>query len=99
MNILWVTNILFPEADALLNGSNELKSSGGWMLGLANALQKKKGINLCVASLSKKVNKLVRIEGKHISYFVIPYGKGNVNPNFKKFYETGNKLLKSPVFS
>ena len=96
MNILWVTNILFPEADALLNGSNELKSSGGWMLGLANALQKKKGINLCVASLSKKVNKLVRIEGKHISYFVIPYGKGNrkINdeyiPYWKQIYSEVN---------
>ena len=37
MKILWITNILFPEAEQLLNGAGELKATGGWMLGAANA--------------------------------------------------------------
>lgn len=40
MKILWITNILFPEARVLLTGRGELKSSGGWMLGAAEALLK-----------------------------------------------------------
>ena len=51
MKVLWITNILFPEAEHLLTGSGELKSSGGWMLGAANALLNNKEVRLCVASV------------------------------------------------
>ena len=49
MKILWITNILFPEAEQLLVGNGELKSSGGWMLGAANALLQKEDIKLIVS--------------------------------------------------
>lgn len=81
MKILWITNILFPEAEQLLTGSGELKASGGWMLGAANALLQKEGIKLYVASVSNKVSSLVKLEGKKITYYVLPMGKGNQRVN------------------
>lgn len=81
MNVLWITNIVFPEAMAKLIGSSDLKSSGGWMLGAANALINKHDIKLTVASVSNKVSKLTRLEGRQIVYFILPFGKGNFNIN------------------
>lgn len=81
MKILWITNILFPEAEQLLTGSGELKASGGWMLGAANALQQCKDVKLIVASVSPKVETLTKLEGKQITYFVLPMGKGNLRYN------------------
>lgn len=81
MKILWITNILFPEAEQLLTGSGELRASGGWMLGSANALVQNEAVELYVASLSTKVNKLVKLEGKQITYFILPMGKGNLRYN------------------
>lgn len=84
MNILWITNIPFPEATQLLAGDGELKASGGWMLGAANALLSKKEVKLTVASVSNKVSKLTRLMGKQISYYILPFGKGNlkINPDY-----------------
>ena len=81
MILLWITNILFPEAEQLLTDSGELKASGGWMLGAANALLQKEGIKLYVASVSNKVSSLVKLEGKKITYYVLPMGKGNQRVN------------------
>ena len=81
MKILWITNILFPEAEQLLTGSGELKASGGWMLGAANALQQCKDVKLIVASVSPKVETLTKLEGKQITYFILPMGKGNLRYN------------------
>lgn len=81
MKILWITNILFPEAEQLLTGSGELKASGGWILGAANALQQCKDVKLIVASVSPKVETLTKLEGKQITYFVLPTGKGNLRYN------------------
>ena len=81
MKVLWITNILFPEAEQLLTGSGELKASGGWMLGAANALLQKESIQLYVASVSAKVTDLVKLEGKKITYYVLPMGKGNQRVN------------------
>ena len=81
MKILWITNILFPEAEQLLTGSGELKASGGWMLGAANALQQCKDVKLIVASVSPKVETLTKLEGKQITYFILPMGKGNLRCN------------------
>lgn len=36
MKILWITNILLPEANQLLTGMGELRASGGWLVGAAN---------------------------------------------------------------
>ena len=82
MNVLWITNILFPEAEQLLTGNGELKASGGWMLGAAQALLEKENVNLYVASVSSKVSDLVKLGGKRITYYVLPMGKGNQRVNY-----------------
>lgn len=82
MKVLWITNILLPEAEQLLTGRGDLKSSGGWLLGLAHALLGK-GVSLTVATVSSKVRKLTRIEGQKVTYYVIPFGKGNTDINLE----------------
>lgn len=80
MRILWITNILFPEALLKLTGQKG-SNFGGWMLGSADALLKNDEIQLYVASVSHEVNELTKIKGKQIVYYAIPYGKGNVKIN------------------
>ena len=81
MRILWITNILFPEAEQMLVGEGDLRASGGWMLGASNALLENKDLKLFVASVSKKVSKLTLLEGKQITYYILPFGKGNFKIN------------------
>lgn len=82
MNVLWITNIVFPEAEQLLTGIGDLKASGGWMLGAADALlENEVGVELSVASVSTRVNKLTKLQGKKITYYLLPYGKGNQKKN------------------
>lgn len=81
MKILWITNIVFPEAISKLTGEREFKSSGGWMLGAADALLKNDGVELFVASVSTVVSKLTKVDGDKIVYYLIPYGKGNLKIN------------------
>lgn len=81
MRILWITNILFPEAELLLSGNGEFKASGGWMLGAADALLKINNVELFVASVSKRVKELTCLKGQKITYYIIPFGKGNLNIN------------------
>lgn len=83
MKILWITNILFPEATSQLVGNRDLKSSGGWMLGAAENLVNRGDIKLYVATVSPLVKELTCIEGKRIVYYILPYGKGNLKPNPK----------------
>ena len=86
MKILWITNILFPEAALLITEYNDLKASGGWMLGLADSIVKQNNIELSVATVSNIVKSLTVVKGEHITYYVIPYGKGNLKYN--KTYES-----------
>ena len=77
MKVLWITNILFPEAEQLLTGNGELKSSGGWMLGSAEALLLNLDIKLTVATVSTKVKSLTKLEGSKMTYYILPMGRGN----------------------
>lgn len=86
MKVLWITNILFPEAASFLLNSGELKSSGGWLLGAAKGLLEHGNIDLYVATVSSQVTTLTKLQGKDITYFVIPLGKGNLREN--KEYNT-----------
>lgn len=81
MKILWITNILFPEVVQLLTGKGDLRSSGGWMLGAADALLQKKNCRLFVATVSSLVSSLTIIQGKEIKYYILPLGKGNTHIN------------------
>lgn len=95
MRILWITNILFPEALEKLTGKGDLRSSGGWMLGSAKMLVCQKEIQLYVASVSPLVNKIEVLEGEKIIFYVLPYRKGNHNYNTK--YETYWKHINEQV--
>lgn len=99
MNILWISNILFPEAHNLLTGNNQLKSSGGWMLGAANAITKFQDANLCVGTVSSTVNRLTYLEGKRISYYIIPLGAGNTvyNDSYESYWIKINEEFKPDV--
>lgn len=81
MNILWITNIVFPEAQSLVSGKGMLRGSGGWLLSSAEQLVTIPSIRLTVASISKDVRKLTYVEGKNICYYLLPYGKGNYRRN------------------
>ena len=89
MKILWITNILFPEAEKLLTGNGEFKASGGWMLGAAEALLLQPDINLTVATVSTKVKSLTKLEGNRITYYVLPMGRGNQrkNPEYEPLWK------------
>lgn len=81
MKILWITNILLPEAKSLLVGQKDLKSSGGWILGAAAGLIENPTISLSIATVSDLVSELKVIFGEHIVYYVLPLGKGNMRYN------------------
>ena len=72
MNILWITNILLPEANSLLNGDKVLKGSGGWLIGAASELLKNDSISLSIAAPSPLVSKMKVILGKQITYYAFP---------------------------
>ncbi len=99
MNILWITNILFPEVQGFLTGKDKLKASGGWMLAAAEALMQQNDNKLTVASLSSSVNKLTRFEGERIVYYVLPYGKGNHRRNheYEPLWKEVNTAVKPDV--
>lgn len=81
MKVLWITNILFPEALSMITSTSELKSTGGWLLGAANGILKFKDLELYVATVSPLVKKLTKIVGKSIVYYILPIGKGNQKIN------------------
>lgn len=99
MKILWICNILFPEAERLLTGNGDLKESGGWMLGLADSLTACESVNLAVASLSPLVSEMKCIRGKKITYYILPYGRGNLkyNKTYEKYWIQVNKAYKPEV--
>ena len=81
MIVLWITNIVFPEAEQLLTGYGTLKASGGWMVGAADALVGYSDIKLVVATVSKDVKELTRLEGERVTYYLLPFGKGYTRIN------------------
>jgi len=89
MKIIWITNTFLPEVSAIMTGEKELKSSGGWMIGAANALINNKNIELTIATVHSCVDKLTNVKGSRISYYIIPYGKGNekYNSEYEKYWQ------------
>lgn len=80
--------MLFPEALKLLTGQGELKASGGWMLGAANALLRSNEVHLTVASVTPLIQDLKFLKGKKLNYYALPLGKGNtrVNPDYEPYW-------------
>lgn len=100
MKVLWITNILFPEAEILLTKQGVLRSSGGWMLGAADALLRGQyDVSLSVATVSSLVKELTVLHGQKMTYYVLPFGKGNVcpNPEFEPMWKIVNEQCRPDV--
>lgn len=72
MKVLWITNILLPEATDALGKGKILKGSGGWLIGAASALLCTREIELFIAAPTNLVNDLKIIKGKEITYYAMP---------------------------
>lgn len=100
MRILWITNIVLPEAERLMTGSGDLKATGGWMLGAAEALlENGENISLTIATVSPRVKELTTLQGKRITYYLLPYGKGNRkrNPEYESYWKIVNQKVQPDV--
>lgn len=99
MKVLWITNILFPEAAAVLTGNKELKSSGGWMLGAAKGLLEQGEVDLYVATVSSQVKTLTMLKGSNITYYLIPFGKGNlrINKEYNRYWQKINSEVNPDI--
>ena len=86
MKILWITNVLMPEASAVLTNNSEIRGSGGWLYSLSNALSANPEIELVVASVHPTVYKLKIVDGHSCRYYILPLGKGN--KRYNKQYES-----------
>lgn len=99
MKVLWITNLLFPEAKALISEESQLKSTGGWMTSLANEITKLPDIKLSIATVSNTVKSLNISKGKKITYYTIPYGKGNTkyNKEYEAYWKEINKIINPDI--
>lgn len=74
MKVLWLTNILLPEAYKILTGK-ERHGSGGWLESSANGVVETENVSLNIATASSMVKELVILQGKKITYYVFPFSK------------------------
>ncbi len=86
MRVLWITNILFPQAEYALGGNGRLKSSGGWLLGAAEALVNSGEINLIIAAPTKMTKEIKKIEIEGIVYYALPERIVNKEKCYKKYW-------------
>lgn len=99
MNVLWITNILFPEPQIKITGNGEIKGGGGWMTASAEFLVQLEGVSLVVVTVSPLVDSLTEIQGECIKYYVLPYGKGNkhYNPEYEPYFQSIQKKERPDV--
>lgn len=81
MKVLWISNIVFPEALSLIGDDCTKQGVGGWLLGAADALSDISSVDLCVVSVSKRISNLVYLRGDRINYYLIPLCKSLVGYN------------------
>ena len=74
---------------SLITGENQLKASGGWMVGLANEISKHPEIELSIATTFHKVKSLKVSKGENITYYTFPLCKGNLwyNKKHEKYWK------------
>ena len=97
MNVLWVTNIILPEASGLLGES--VNPFGGWLVNASKDLSRRPEINLFVASPSSKENETVSLIGENIKYFIFPWNdkKSHNDSNSTKQIEGKIKTINPDV--
>jgi glycosyltransferase involved in cell wall biosynthesis len=75
MKILWVTNIMLPEASKIMN--EESVPFGGWLVNASKSLSQIENINLSVAFPKKGIKKVNTFSGEKIKYFCFPSFRNN----------------------
>lgn len=83
MKVLWISNIVFPEALSVLTGNSEMKTSGGWMVGAAETLVNMQNLTLAIASPTGMVRELRCIKGASMLHYLFPLGN---NPSIYENY-------------
>jgi len=91
MRVLWITNIVFPEADAIITGNTEFKTSGGWLLGMLESIKKYSDFELFTATVSSSVQKLVTIKVDSITHYIFPRSRKHYK--YVKRYEEFWRLI------
>ena len=91
-NILWITNILLPDAAKYLNKKEVV--FGGWMVGLLDSLKVEKKIKFGIASVYKG-KELISFEKNGMSYFLLPIsGKSSeYEKNLERYWEQVNAIF------
>lgn len=75
MRVLWITNILLPEAVSLIKNERAQYCSGGWLLSAAKLLVDSGKVELSIASVYPEVSSLTILEGKNVKYYVLPVSR------------------------
>jgi glycosyltransferase involved in cell wall biosynthesis len=97
MKVLWITNVLFPDACKELNIASPI--SGGWMHSGATLLMDvNPGIELAVASLYNG-RKLITIKNYPITYYLIPGTHSNqtYNPRLENYFQEIESIFKPDI--
>ena len=82
MKILWVTNLILPEASKIL--SMPISPYGGWLVKMSELISTKSNIELYIASPKENIKDYSIFEGKSSKYIIF----NKIERNSK-----GNKLM------
>lgn len=75
MKILWITNVVLPEANELLN--EPINPFGGWLVNASKDLALIEEVDLVVASPKSNINKAKKLSGDLIDYYIFPWQNEN----------------------
>lgn len=70
MKVLWLTNIILPEASQLMNEKST--PFGGWLVSASVRLSNEKEISLSIAFPKNKLKDVEVLKGDKINYYVFP---------------------------
>ena len=71
MKVLWITNLILPEANKLSGRS--VNPFGGWMDNASGLLAKQPDISLSIASPVSHEDQITVLKGERITYYLFPY--------------------------
>lgn len=96
IRILWITNLLLPEAYKLLTGG-ERKGSGGWLESSASELAASNEHTLYIATASPLVRNMVSLQGEEITYYVFPFLNNYKSQGYEPFMKELRDMVSPDV--
>lgn len=90
MKILWLINIVLPEASALMN--QESSPLGGWLINASKEISTKENIELSIMFPKDDVKEYEKLSGENITYYAFK----SVNDRDKKLIEH-NPILENII--